>query len=106
MEDRTRRVARGTVLISSILSAFYLLACWWASRFGSDWLLKNVALPMVGIFLIALLYNIIRIAYALIGVGLRLKWVDRTRLASRVIFCGISIPILTICLVLGAWIRR
>jgi hypothetical protein len=107
MHPGIKKVARGAVLISSSLSAVYLLACWWSvPPGGSDWLLKNIAVPLVGIFTVALLYNVLRVAYTILVVMLKIEAIDRARFASRAIFCGISICILAICLIVGAWIRR
>jgi len=85
-----KRAVCGALIISAATSGFHVFASWFSvSPHGTDLLLKHISGMVVGILLITVLYNVLRLVVSALGLLFGIGKSGWPQLGAAAAFCGI-----------------
>ena len=101
-----KRAVFGALLISSVVGALHVFACWFSvAPHGSDYLYNKISGMLVIYLFLVVLYNVVRITFAVVGRLFGIGKVGWPQLAGGAIFCGVVFVITLIAFGVGETMR-
>ena len=101
-ESLAKRAALGAVVISTVFSAIYIYADWWAFRpHGNDCLLRNFGAIPIGILGIMALYILLCVIVGVAGRLVRLGKSTWPELVAQAISCVITLVLCIAAILMG-----
>ncbi|MGA2181121.1 MAG: hypothetical protein ABSH15_16260 [Verrucomicrobiota bacterium] len=101
-----KRAVFGALLISTIVGVLHVFACWFSvAPHGSDYLYNKISGMLVIYLFLVVLYNVVRITFAVVGRLFGVGKVGWPQLAGGAIFCGIVFVITLIAFGVGETMR-
>lgn len=105
-QSTLKRAVFGALLISSVVGALHVFACWFSvAPHGSDILYNKISGMLVIYLFLVVLYNVVRIVLAALGRLFGMGKIGWPQLAGGAIFCGIVFVITLIAFGVGETMR-
>jgi hypothetical protein len=101
-----KRAVYGALIISTIVGVLHVFACWFCvAPHGSDFLYNKISGMLLIYLFLVVLYNVVRITFAVVGRLFGIGKVGWSPLAAGAIFCGIVFVITMIAFGVGETMR-